>query len=141
MQDEYESQVDGLVFLLPTHVWRKDPPTPKAAMTYLILTLAVGLLMAGLSLASAILVARQGGIFINQLRFLISGLVLAAHFPLTHWIGSMLEPYMAVELVPEAEQLSYWTAVAILVTAQLVILPTRRELYMGFFADRLTRTA
>lgn len=52
-------------------------------MIHLILTLAVGLLMAGLSLASAILVARQGGIFINQLRCLISGLVLAAHFPLT----------------------------------------------------------
>lgn len=110
-------------------------------MTYLILTLVVGLAMAGLSLASAILVARQGGIFINQIRFLISGLVLAAHFPLTHWIGSMLEPHMAGNLIPEAEQLSHWTAVVILVTVQLIILPTRRDLYVGFFADRLTRTA
>lgn len=53
----------------------------------------------------------------------------------------MLEPSMAVDMVPEAEQLSYWTAVAILVTVQLLILPTRRELYTGFFTDRLTRTA
>lgn len=109
-------------------------------MTYLLLTLIVGTLMVVLSVASAVLTAKQGGIFINQLRFLVSGLLLAAHFPLTHWIAGKLGRYMDPEgSIAEMPQISFWTAVAILVAVQLIILPTRRELYLGFFADRLAR--
>lgn len=48
---------------------------------------------------------------------------------------------MAVGPMPETEQLSYWTAVAVLVSMQLIFPLTHRDLYIGFFADRLIRTA
>lgn len=34
---------------------------------------------------------------------------------------------------------SYWIATAVMVALQLIVLPTRRELYSSYLADRLSR--
>jgi hypothetical protein len=109
---------------------------------YPLLTALAGGAIALLSAWSLIRAIGDGGIFINQLRFLISGLLLAFHYPLVSLISSALGPYLtSFEAIDVAEGVPFWSAVILLVTAQLIILPTGRELYATYLADRLSRRA
>lgn len=107
---------------------------------YPVLTAVVGACIALLSLWSLVRAFGDGGIFVNQLRFLISGLLLAFHFPLVSLISFLLQPYLAgVQQFDEMEGIAFWSAIVLLVTAQLIVLPTGRELYGTYLADRLSR--
>lgn len=109
-------------------------------MLYPVLTVVVGSIVVIVSAISLFFCARAGGIFVNQARFLASGTLLALHFPLAHVLDSLILPWLEkIGAVDGNSTASYWAAVAIIVTAQLIILPTRRELYATYMADRLTR--
>lgn len=109
-------------------------------MLYPILTVAVGALMVFLSVTSAVRQIKDGGIVINQLRFLLSGLLLIAHFPLTHLIEKPLLELMNKAQVLEGNPAgAYWCAVFLLVTVQMIILPTAKELYASYFLERISR--
>lgn len=107
----------------------------------LITALAGGVivLLSGWSLVRAI---SDGGLFVNQLRFLVSGLLLAFHYPLVSLISGLLGPHLTVfEAIDVPEGAPFWSAVILLVAAQLIILPTGRELYATYLADRFSRRA
>jgi hypothetical protein len=109
-------------------------------MLYPILTVCAGVLMTVISAFSLVRCAQAGGIFINQLRFLISGILLTLHFPLTDWGTEWALPHLQqLGAGEEAFTLAYWGAMAAVVTAQLVVIPTRRDLYATYLADRLAR--
>ncbi|HEX9088482.1 MAG TPA: hypothetical protein VF867_13260, partial [Arthrobacter sp.] len=90
-------------------------------MLYPLLTVAAGLLMAGLAGFSLVRCIRDGGIFVNQARFLISGILLALFFPLhdlsTSVIFKYIEPLGAGE---DSFTLAYWASIALHVTVQLL---------------------
>lgn len=109
-------------------------------MIYPALTVVVGAVIAVLSAISLIVCARAGGIFINQARFLASGVLLALHFPLTHFLDGLILPwYEKIGVIDGNATASYWSAMALIVAVQLIVLPTRAELYATYMADRLTR--
>ncbi len=109
-------------------------------MLYPALTVIVGSIVATLSIVSLVGSARAGGIFINQARFLLSGLLLILHFPLTSLLDSLILPwYEKIGAVEGNASASYWTAMVLLVTIQLIVLPTRHEMYASYVADRITR--
>jgi uncharacterized protein YceK len=109
-------------------------------LLYPVLTVVVGSIMAILAAVSLVLCARAGGIFINQARFLASGVLLILHFPLTHLLDGLILPWLEkIGTIDGNVTASYWIAVALIVTLQLIILPTGRELYATYMADRLTR--
>lgn len=109
-------------------------------MLYPVLTVVVGSIVVIISAISLILCARAGGIFINQARFLASGILLALHFPVTHFLDGLILPWLEkIGTVDGNSTASYWAAVALIVTVQLIILPTSRELYATYVADRMTR--
>lgn len=107
---------------------------------YLLITVIAGTVIALLSAISLWRCARDGGIFINQARFLLSGILLALHFPLvdagTAWALPEVDRLGAGE---SSFTLAYWASFAAVVTAQVIILPTRRELYASYLTDRLAR--
>lgn len=109
-------------------------------MIYPVLTVAVGsvvVLISGISLFRCI---RDGGIFVNQVRFLASGILLALHFPLTRLLDGLILPWLEkVGAVEGNDIASYWISMALIVTVQMIILPTGRELYATYMADRITR--
>ncbi|MET4144252.1 hypothetical protein [Arthrobacter sp. UYCo732] len=109
-------------------------------MIYPILTVLVGsivVIIAGISLYRCV---RDGGIFINQVRFLASGVLLIAHFPLTHFLDGLILPWLEkIGAIEGNVSASYWISLALIVTVQLIILPTGRELYATYMADRVTR--
>lgn len=109
-------------------------------MLYPILTVSVGAIMVWLSVVAIMRLARDGGLIINPIRFLVSGLLLIAHFPLTHLLEKPLAEFFdrTVELETN-DSAAYWCAVFILVTVQLVVLPTARELYASYFLERISR--
>jgi hypothetical protein len=107
---------------------------------YALLTVAAGGTIALLALWSLIRTIGAGGIIVNQIRFLASGLLLALHYPLVSLLSRLLEPYLInVTGLGLDYDVPFWAAVALLVIAQLIILPTGRELYATFLADRLAR--
>lgn len=109
-------------------------------MLYPVLTVVVGSIVAIISAISLFLCARSGGIFVNQARFLASGILLALHFPLTHLLDGLILPWLEkIGTVDGNSTASYWAATALIVTVQLIILPTSRELYATYMADRLSR--
>lgn len=110
---------------------------------YPLLTASVGSVIVLLSAWSLVRAFGAGGIFVNQLRFLASGLLLAFHFPLVSLASVFLAPYLTgFDMVNLSEGAPFWAAVILLVTAQLIVLPTGRELYLTYLADRFTgRTA
>lgn len=109
-------------------------------MLYPVLTVVLGSIVVISSAISLFLCVRAGGIFINQVRFLASGILLILHFPLTHFLDGLILPWLEkIGDVDGNSTASYWAAVALIVTVQLIILPTRRELYATYMADRLTR--
>lgn len=111
-------------------------------MMYPLITAMAGAAIALLSAWSLIRAIGDGGIFVNQIRFLVSGLLLAFHYPLVSLISGLLGPHLTVfDAVDVPEGAPFWSAVALLVAAQLIILPTRRELYASYLADRLSRRA
>ncbi len=109
-------------------------------MPYLLITIVAGTLMAALSAWSLVRCVQDGGVFINQLRFLASGILLALFFPLhglaTDFIFKHIEPLGAGK---DSFTLAYWAAMALYVTVQVAILPTQREMYSTYLADRFTR--
>lgn len=109
-------------------------------MPYLLITIVAGTLMAALSAWSLVRCIQDGGVFVNQLRFFVSGILLALFFPLhglaTDAVFDFIEPLGAGE---DSYTLAYWAAVAAYVTVQVAILPTQRELYSTYLADRFTR--
>ncbi|MGX1161017.1 hypothetical protein FBY31_0619 [Arthrobacter sp. SLBN-100] len=109
-------------------------------MIYPIVTVVVGASMVVLSGISLFRCIRDGGIFINQLRFLASGVLLILHFPLTHLLDGIILPWLEkIGAVEGNVQASYWISAALIVAVQLIILPTGRELYASYMADRITR--
>lgn len=111
-------------------------------MLYPALTVITGIIMVIISAVSLVVSVRAGGIVINQVRFLASGILLALHFPLTHFLAGLILPYFEkLGPIEGNADASLWTAVALIVTAQLIILPTSRELYGAYLADRLLRRA
>ncbi|GAA1772291.1 hypothetical protein GCM10009712_20400 [Pseudarthrobacter sulfonivorans] len=109
-------------------------------MIYPILTVVVGIIVVTVSGVSLFRCVRDGGIFINQIRFLASGVVLMAHFPLTHWLDGLILPWLEkIGAIDGNAAASYWIAVALIVTVQMIVLPTGRELYATYMADRITR--
>ncbi|GAB3283547.1 hypothetical protein GCM10027449_26690 [Sinomonas notoginsengisoli] len=85
-------------------------------------------------------VARGDGVFVNQLRFPASGALLIVHFLLVGVLQSWILPNLdAIGRFEENASYSYWTATAVVVALQLIVLPTRRELYGSYLADRLSR--
>lgn len=111
-------------------------------MLYPILTIAVGSIMVIISGLSLFRCLRDGGIFINQVRFLASGTLLILHFPLTRFLDGQILPWLEkIGAIEGNAPASYWISVGLIVTVQLIILPTGRELYGAYMADRLTRRA
>lgn len=108
-------------------------------MLYPILTVVVGSIVAVVSAISLFLCARAGGIFINQARFLAAGILLALHFPLVQLLDGLIMPWLEkLGPIDGSATASYWAATAIVVAVQLIVLPTSRELYETYLADRLT---
>ncbi|ACL42016.1 hypothetical protein Achl_4065 (plasmid) [Pseudarthrobacter chlorophenolicus A6] len=111
-------------------------------MLYPILTIACGSIMVILSGLSLFRCLRDGGIFINQARFLASGILLILHFPLTRFLDGLILPWLEkVGAVEGNVPAAYWISVVLIVAVQLIILPTGRELYGAYMADRLARRA
>lgn len=109
-------------------------------MLYPVLTVIVGSIVAIISAISLVVCARAGGIFVNQARFLACGILLVLHFPLTDFLNGLILPWLEkIGAVEGNSTASYWAAVALIVTVQLIILPTSRELYATYVADRLSR--
>jgi hypothetical protein len=109
-------------------------------LLYPVLTVVVGSIVAIISAISLFLCARDGGIFVNQARFLASGVLLALHFPLTHLLDGLILPWLEkLGPIDGNSTASFWAATALIVTVQLIILPTSRELYATYLADRLSR--
>jgi hypothetical protein len=117
-------------------------PALEARLLYPFLTIAVGSIMVILSGLSLFRCLRDGGIFINQARFLASGILLILHFPLTRLLDALILPWLEkIGAIDGNVPPSYWISVGLLVTVQLIILPTGRELYGAYMADRLARRA
>lgn len=118
-----------------------DRLTPEGpVLLFQIATVAVGVLVALLSVLSLVHAAASGGLFVNQARFLASGILLALHFPLAGWLDDWIRPNLdAIGRVEENATYSYWIATAVIVAVQLIVLPTRGELYSSYLADRLSR--
>jgi hypothetical protein len=109
-------------------------------LIYPIITVVVGLIMVLISAISLYRCVRDGGIFINQIRFIASGVLLIAHFPLTHFLDGLILPWLEkIGAIDGNASASYWIAVVLIVTVQMIVLPTGRELYATYMADRLTR--
>jgi hypothetical protein len=107
---------------------------------YPLITALAGGTIVLLSVWSLVRAIADGGIFVNQLRFLVSGLLLAFHYPLVSLISGLMGPHLTVfEAVDLPEGAPFWSAVVLLVAAQLIVLPTGRELYATYLADRLSR--
>lgn len=107
---------------------------------YSMLTAIGGLLMTALSLWSVVRQVMRGDLFLMvPLRFMISGILLTLHFPLTSRISGWFEPHLQglVDVV-DISQLSNWFAIAGLICAQLIVLPTSKDLYIGAFAGALS---
>jgi hypothetical protein len=109
-------------------------------LLYPVLTVVVGSVVVIISAISLFFCARAGGIFVNQARFLASGILLILHFPLSQFLEGLILPWLEkIGTVDGNSTAAYWAAVALIVTVQLIILPTSRELYATHMADRLTR--
>lgn len=68
--------------------------------------------------------------------------MLIAHFPLTRFLDGLILPWLEkIGAIDGNVSASYWISVALIVTIQLIILPTGRELYATYMADRLSRRA
>ncbi len=121
-------------------MFRGDRTIGGTRVLYLVLTVVVGSIVVIVSGISLFFCARAGGIFVNQARFLASGILLLLHFPLTHFLDGLILPWLKkIGTVDGNTTVSYWAAMALIVTVQLIILPTSRELYATYMADRLTR--
>lgn len=111
-------------------------------MIYPILTVLVGSIVVITSGISLYRCVRDGGIFINQLRILASGVLLTAHFPLTHFLDGLILPGLEkIGAIDGNVSGSYWIYVALIVTGPADHPPTGRELYATYMADRLTPRA
>ncbi|GAA4034902.1 hypothetical protein GCM10023063_18940 [Arthrobacter methylotrophus] len=108
-------------------------------MFYPVLTVVVGSIVAIISAISLFICARAGGIFLNQARFLACGILLILHFPLTNFLDGLILSWLEkLGTIDGSSTASYWAATAVVVAVQLIILPTSRELYATYMADRLT---
>lgn len=108
-------------------------------MLYPVLTVIVGSVIILASVLSLLRAFRAGGIFLNQIRFILSGVLLVLHYPLTSLLDGYLLPLLDKADIDNAATVSHWTALVVIVAAQLIILPTKRDLYGVYLADRLTR--
>lgn len=111
-------------------------------MIYPVLTVIVGSIVVLISGISLFRCLRDGGIFVNQVRFLVSGMLLVFHFPLTRFLDGLILPWLEkVGAVEGNDIASYWISMALIVAIQMIIVPTGRELYVTYMADRITRSA
>jgi hypothetical protein len=107
---------------------------------YTVLTVVVGSIVAVISAVSLFVCARAGGVFLNQARFLAAGIILALHFPLTNLLdGLILSWLQKIGPVDGDATASFWAATVLIVAVQLIIVPTSRELYATYLADRFAR--
>lgn len=105
-----------------------------------LIVVGAGVLMTAISGFSLWRCIQHGGVFINQLRFLVSGLLLVFFFPLqdlsTDFILKNISELGAGE---DSFTLAYWASIAVHVTVQIIILPTQREMYSTYMADQMAR--
>lgn len=109
-------------------------------MSFALATVLAGSLMAVLSLLSLVRAASRGMPFVSQIRFFLSGVLLALHVPAVHFLDGLLLPHLqGLGSAALAAAASFWAATAIVVSVQLIILPTSRELYAPYLEDRFGR--
>ncbi len=109
-------------------------------MLFPLMTVIAGsivVLCAALSLARAVI---EGGIFFNQLRFLVCGILLILHFPFTGLLAGLILPHLqSISPLAGNGAAAFWAGTFVMVVIQLIVLPTRRELYSTYMADRFSR--
>lgn len=99
----------------------------------MILSVVAGLLLMAIAVSSMVRNLNTGGLLGNPVRFLTSGALLAAHFPLVTWVQELVQHELDRAARFDPELLSaHWAAVVMVCAAQLIILPTSAELYAGF---------
>lgn len=99
----------------------------------MILTVVAGLILMALAITSMVRNLNTGGLLGNPVRFLTSGALLIAHFPLVNWVEGLVQHELDLSATFDPGLLSaHWAAVVMVCAVQLIILPTSAELYAGF---------
>lgn len=106
---------------------------------YPLLTAIGGLIMASLSLWRVVRQIMAGDFFLMiPIRFMLSGILLAAHYPLTSHLSQVIHPHLTgLSEGLDTGMLSTWLAIAGLICAQLIVIPTSRDLYVSGMAGVL----
>jgi hypothetical protein len=105
---------------------------------YQMLTVIGGLAIMALSLVALIRNLATGGMLGNPLRFLASGALLVAHYPLVQWIEGLVQNELnRAHRIDPGMISAHWSAVIMVVCAQFILLPTAKEIYTGFLYRRL----
>lgn len=103
----------------------------------MMLTVAAGFTLMALAFAAMVRNLTSGGLLGNPARFFASGALLVAHFPLVDWITELVQTEFDRSIRIDPGMLSaHWSAVIMVCSAQLIILPTAREVYTGFLFRR-----
>jgi hypothetical protein len=103
----------------------------------MLFSVAAGLIIMALALTAMIRNMTSGGLLGNPARFLASGALLVAHFPLVDWVAGLVQGELDRSAKIDPGLLSaHWSAVIMVCAAQLIILPTAREVYAGFLYRR-----
>lgn len=98
---------------------------------YLILTMILGLLLASFGLFNFVRALLAHDSLISQItpvRFIISGVLLICHQPLTTYISGKASSFFEQNDIELSETIVFWIAVLVLVAIQCVVLPSWRIL-------------
>jgi hypothetical protein len=103
----------------------------------MLLTVVAGLAIMGLAAGAIVRNLTSGGMLGTPVRFLASGALLVAHFPMVDWVTRLVQAELDRSNRIDPELLSaHWSAVIMVCAGQLIILPTAREVYAGFLFRR-----
>jgi hypothetical protein len=99
----------------------------------MIAAVAAGFILMALAITFMVRNLKTGGLLGNPVRFLTSGALMVAHFPLVNWAQGLVQHELDRAATIDPDLLSaHWAAVIMVGAAQLIILPTSAELYAGF---------
>lgn len=100
---------------------------------------AAGVLVLILAVTALTRNISSGGQVLNPLRFLGCGILLMVHFPLVSWLQSQTELRIGDSELAGAVLLVEWAPVVAVSALYLIMLPTARELYAAYLAERYAR--
>jgi len=109
---------------------------------YLLITMAVGVIFIVFGAFNMFRALRSENNMLSQAipaRFILSGILLVLHQPLTTHVSAWISEFLAEHSIETTEDVVFWITVIVLVGVQCVVLPSWRQLAFGSLVDSLDK--